>query len=396
MPEASPVKWHLAHTTWFFETFVLKNYAQNYREYDAAYGYLFNSYYNSIGEMHPRPKRSLLSRPTLKEVREYREHVDHAMDSLLEESADANPDDASRIIDLTRTGLNHEQQHQELVLTDIKHGLSCNPILPAYANSQPPSSAAIDLDWLVFSDGVRRIGHDGDTFAFDNESPRHRCFVDAFSIANRPVTNREYAEFVIDGGYTTVSLWLSDGWQVVQDKRWSKPLYWETPGDTLSAFTLAGLQELDPEAPVSHVSYYEADAYARWRGVRLPSEAEWEIASETPPGAKGCMLEDATFHPTLSSPQTRCSDTPIHGMFGGVWEWTASPYTGYPGYRPSVGALGEYNGKFMSNQMVLRGGSCATAQDHIRSTYRNFFPPDARWQFSGVRLAQDAETRPRT
>jgi ergothioneine biosynthesis protein EgtB len=391
MPDASPTKWHLAHTTWFFETFILKTLSPGYLEYDGGYEYLFNSYYNSVGAMHPRPERGLLTRPTLEEIQRYRAHVDEAMDSLLERCSELGREQSSRISDLTRIGLNHEQQHQELILTDIKHAFSRNPAFPAYADSSPPPGPPIEIAWLPFRDGIRRIGHEEESFAFDNEMPRHRRFVDAFRIANRPVTNAEYAEFVADDGYSTATLWLSDGWQTVQERNWTAPLYWHGEKGSLTAFTLAGLRELDPNGPVCHVSYYEADAFARWSGARLPTEAEWEVASAAPMGATGSMLEDATFHPALFPPGRASGKDAAHGMFGGVWEWSASPYTAYPGFKTAEGALGEYNGKFMSNQMVLRGGSCATAHDHIRPTYRNFFPPNARWQFSGIRLARDGD-----
>jgi len=362
MPDASPVKWHLAHTTWFFETLVLEAAAPGYAAFDPAFRVLFNSYYESVGQQHPRPERGMLSRPSLERVREYRRHVDAGVLRLLDSGA---PQELLGVIEL---GVHHEQQHQELILTDLKHAFSRNPLRPAY-RAGPTSrtgatraGAAPALRWHAGEAGVREIGHAGPGFAFDNERPRHRVFVEAFELASRPVTNGEFLRFVRDGGYARPELWLSEGFAAARARGWRAPLYWEERDGSWWRFTLAGMAPLRPEEPVCHVSHYEADAYARWAGARLPTEAEWESAAEA-----GAPL----------------------ALPGEVWEWTSSAYTAYPGFRPLAGSLGEYNGKFMSNQMVLRGGSRATPPGHIRRSYRNFFPPDARWQFSGIRLARD-------
>ncbi|MCX7513876.1 ergothioneine biosynthesis protein EgtB [Frateuria sp. STR12] len=374
MPDASPVKWHLAHTTWFFEQFVLGR-DPRYRPRDPAWHYLFNSYYQSVGPMHARPQRGLLSRPTLDEVLGYRRHVDEAMSGMLLR------DERGALATVVELGLQHEQQHQELLLTDIQHAFWTNPLLPAYAPAEPSNStAAVSLQFLPGREGVVEIGHAGEGFAFDSETPRHRTLLAPHALANRLVTNEEYAAFVHDGGYREPSLWLSDGWATVQREGWQRPLYWQP--DLASAFSLAGVIGLDPAAPVCHLSYYEADAFARWAGARLPTEAEWEATATNLPVA-GNLLEG---RPRL--PQT-ASGTGLAQMYGDAWEWTASPYIAYPGFRPLPGSLGEYNGKFMSGQWVLRGGSCATPRDHVRASYRNFFPPQARWQFAGLRLAKD-------
>jgi ergothioneine biosynthesis protein EgtB len=359
MPDASPTKWHLAHATWFFETFLLLPFAADYRCYHPLFGTLFNSYYEAAGPRHPRPERGHLSRPTVAETMRYRDAVDRAMETLM-----AAAPDWRRIDPLLRLGLHHEQQHQELILTDIKYTLFCNPLRPAYgATAAAPQALAPHSGWAEFPGGIVAIGHASEGFAFDNEGPRHEVLLRPFRLATRPVTSGEYLEFMADGGYREPRHWLSDGWAAVQQHGWQAPLYWEqTAGGAWHAFTLSGMQRLDPAAPVSHVSFYEAAAYAAWAGKRLPTEAEWEAAAVSPGTAGG---------------------------FGQVWEWTASPYVPYPGYRPAAGAIGEYNGKFMVNQMVLRGGSCATPAGHIRPTYRNFFYPSARWQFSGLRLAED-------
>ncbi len=383
MELASPTKWHLAHTTWFFETFVLVPYVKSYRPFDPSYHYLFNSYYEALGERHPRPSRGLLTRPGLEDVLRYRRHVDAALGSFL------SHDPGDEQLALIELGCHHEQQHQELILTDIKPLLSLNPLAPVYAPSSvqtgpAQSGAAATPGWTGITGGIREIGFAGGGFSFDNEQPRHRVWVDDFKLATRLVTNREWQEFMDDGGYRTPAHWLSDGWQTVQSQSWQAPLYWRRVDGAWQEFTLAGLRPLDLEAPVVHVSHYEADAYARWAGKRLPTEAEWEVAAAGLPVA-GNFLETDTLHPR-GAPG---GDGPRQ-MFGDVWEWTQSPYTPYPGFRAGPGALGEYNGKFMANQMVLRGGSCATPQSHIRAEYRNFFPPSARWQFSGVRLADDA------
>ena len=380
MSLASPTKWHLAHTTWFFETFVLCKFAPAYEPFDPQYHYLFNSYYEALGKRHPRPDRGLLTRPSLDDIHRYRRHVDAATERLL---AGEPADEVHRLVEL---GCHHEQQHQELIVTDIKHVLGLNPLAPAYADRAPaaPHALAPDLGWVSVAGGVREIGYGGSEFSFDNEHPRHKQWLDDFRLASRLVTNREWLEFMADGGYTTPTLWLSDGWQAAQSEQWEAPLYWRRTNDGWSEYTLAGMRPVAADEPVVHVSYYEADAFSRWAGRRLPTEAEWEIAAAGLP-CEGNFLETGTFHPQAAPPAAGLAQ-----MFGDVWEWTQSPYTAYPGFRPVDGALGEYNGKFMANQIVLRGGSCATPRSHIRSEYRNFFPPSARWQFSGVRLADDA------
>jgi ergothioneine biosynthesis protein EgtB len=379
MPDTSPTKWHLAHTTWFFETFLLKPHARGYRPLDEAYDYLFNSYYQQIGAQFPRPRRGLLSRPTVDEVLDYRAHVDAAMAGLIR-TLDPN------LAPLVTLGLNHEQQHQELLVTDIKHVLAQNPLDPAPYEAVPRGPAkAPGLDWVSFPGGLREIGHEGDGFAFDNEGPRHRHHLEPFALASRPVTNGEYLAFMEDGGYRRPALWLSEGWAIVGERGWDAPLYWERRGGGWTRYTLHGRVPVDPAEPVSHVSYYEAAAYAVWAGARLPTEQEWETAS------RGLPVTGRFLDVSLLEPSACPGDGPaLRQMFGDVWEWTMSPYAAYPRYRPAEGAIGEYNGKFMSNQMVLRGGSCATPDGHVRPTYRNFFPPDARWQFSGFRLAKDA------
>ncbi|MGB3461643.1 MAG: ergothioneine biosynthesis protein EgtB [Rhodanobacter lindaniclasticus] len=376
MPDASPAKWHLAHTTWFFEAFVLAH-DPAWKPRDPAWHYLFNSYYQSVGPMHVRAQRGLLSRPSLDEVRDYRRRVDEAVLALLERHDD--PELAS----LVELGLQHEQQHQELLLTDIKHAFWCNPLRPALHSSiaAPAGAPTVPLQFLPGREGIVEIGHRGEGFAFDNETPRHRTLLQPHALANRLVTNAEYLAFVREGGYREPGLWLSDGWATVQREDWRHPLYWQD--DLASEFTLAGVRALDPAEPVCHLSYYEADAFARWAGARLPTEAEWEAAAQGS-SIDGNLQESGRFQPL-----------PAHAgkgalqLFGDVWEWTASPYVGYPGYRPLPGSLGEYNGKFMCGQWVLRGGSCVTPRDHLRASYRNFFPPHARWQFAGLRLGQD-------
>ena len=355
MPDASPTKWHLAHTTWFFETFILTPNLHGYRTFDPAYGFLFNSYYNAIGQRQPRGQRGLLTRPGLQEVLAYRRHVDTAMETLLE--ALSVP-----VASLVQLGLHHEQQHQELILTDIKYLLGSQPLRPAYLPAPPATPSPLPpLEWIGFDEGLRTIGHDGTGFAFDNEGPRHKVFLGAFELASRPVSSGEYLAFMDDGGYAKSELWLSDGWDALHAHGWTAPLYWRKSEHGWKVFTLQGEQDLDPGKAVCHLSHFEADAYARWAGARLPTEAEWEAASDRPG---------------------------LSRMFGGVWEWTGSAYLPYPGFHAAEGAVGEYNGKFMSGQMVLRGGSVATPQGHIQPTYRNFFPPVARWQFSGLRLAR--------
>jgi len=379
MDDASPAKWHLAHTTWFFETFVLAPALPHHREFHPAFRVLFNSYYQAVGRQHPRPRRGLLVRPTLTEVQEYRAAVDAAMDGVLGCGRDLGA--LAAVVEL---GLHHEQQHQELILTDVKHLFASTPLRPAYRpdTERESTTAPLPAGWIDFAEGLRWLGHQGDGFAFDNESPRHRSFVDAFALATRLVTNGEYLEFVRDGGYARPELWLSDAWATITTEAWTAPLYWEDRDGVWHEMTLAGCRPLRADEPVCHVSYYEADAYARWAGARLPTEAEWEVAAAGLPTA-GNFVDSGRLHPAPAPG----APAPAQ-MFGDVWEWTQSPYVPYPGYRPAAGALGEYNGKFMCNQLVLRGGSCFTPQAHIRATYRNFFPPTARWQCTGIRLAR--------
>jgi ergothioneine biosynthesis protein EgtB len=373
MPEASPTKWHLAHTSWFFETFILNPNVPGYRLFHDDFTFLFNSYYKQLGSHPNRAFRGLFSRPSLDQVLDYRQHVDRHMVELLAANTD------HKIASLTEIGLNHEQQHQELIITDIKHGLWSNPLRPAWRKSlQSSRTKPAQFQWADFDENLYSIGFAGDGFSFDNEGPRHQVFVNRFSIASRPVTNADYLDFMRDGGYSRPDLWLSEGWDIVNTQQWKSPLYWEELDGYCNTFTASGPQPLDLDEPVCHVSYYEADAYAHWAGARLPSEAEWEIAASSQ-AIEGNFLESGRFHPAASD---------SNQFFGDVWEWTSSPYMGYPGFRPTEGALGEYNGKFMINQMVLRGGSCATPQSHIRATYRNFFPPQVRWQFMGLRLAK--------
>ncbi len=383
MPDVSPAKWHLAHTSWFFETFVLVPHSRNYASFHPQYNYLFNSYYVQVGARHCRPRRGLLSRPTVEDVYRYRSHVDEHMLNFL-----GTIEKGSELYSLIELGLHHEQQHQELILTDIKHVLSCNPLRPVYQERKPDQDTAVPpLDWAPFDGGLRDLGHDGAGFAFDNEGPRHQVFLQPFRLGSRLVTNREYFEFVDAGGYRRPELWLSDGWDQVARHDWQAPLYWERHANRWFTYTLAGMREVDEAEPVCHISYFEAEAYARWAGARLPTEHELEVAARTAK-VQGNFVESGRLHPAASRPPTDGSS--LRQIYGDVWEWTRSPYAPYPGFRPAAGAVGEYNGKFMCNQFVLRGGSCATPQTHMRPTYRNFFYPDARWQFSGIRLAQDA------
>lgn len=383
MVDVSPTKWHLAHTSWFFETFVLREHSQSYVPRDERYAYLFNSYYVQAGERHCRAQRGLVTRPTVAEVYAYRAHVDEAMRALLEAISSDAAHPAAAIIEL---GLNHEQQHQELLLTDIKHVFWTNPLRPAYLpRVKKPSGDAPPMAWIDVAEGVYRIGHEPDgSFAFDNEGPAHRVFAEPFALASRLVTNAEFLEFVEDGGYTTAPLWLSNGWATVQQRGWTAPIYWDKRDDGWTEFTLAGTRPLDSSEPVCALSYYEADAFARWSGLRLPTEMEWEIVAASAP-VEGRFVEGGLFHPGPAS----ASATGLQQLYGDVWQWTQSPYVGYPGYTPAAGAIGEYNGKWMSDQWVLRGASCATPRSHARRTYRNFFPSEARWQFAGVRLAKD-------
>jgi ergothioneine biosynthesis protein EgtB len=370
-PDASPAKWHLAHTTWFFETFVLRDHVPSYRLFDERWAYLFNSYYEGEGERHARPKRGMLSRPSLDEVRAYRAHVDEA----LERALPLLPPSALELVEL---GINHEQQHQELFLTDILATFAENPLEPAYGELAPPACFATEpLSWHRGREGVVEIGAAGDDFAFDSERPRHRAMLAAHEIANRRVTNSEWREFIADGGYSTPTLWLSDGWAWVEQEGISAPLYWY---DGESEFTLGGRRAIDWAAPVAHISFFEADAFARWAGARLPTEAEWEDFAASADAHLGHQMDAAG----AVAPQ------PGGGLFGDTWEWTMSAFSPYPGFAPAEGAVGEYNGKFMSGQLVLKGASCATPRAHSRASYRNFFPPAARWQFTGLRLARNA------
>lgn len=383
MPDASPAKWHLAHTTWFFETFLLSPSQSGYKLFDPHFNFLFNSYYESVGSRHPRPQRGLLTRPSTEEIWQYRAHVDRAMTSYLQVS---RSDETSSLMPVIELGLNHEQQHLELILTDIKHLFAQNPLRPAYCELPATSDGEpVPLEWTSFDAGVRHIGHAGDGFAFDNEGPRHRVFLEPFAIASRPVTCGEYLAFIDDDGYARSELWLSDGWQARQAEGWNAPLYWEWHGTCFTTHTLGGMRPINHAEPVMHVSFYEADAYARWAGARLPTEAEWEVAcSEPMPSLGDRPFVAVRFHPHPLTKECHFA----RNYFGDVWEWTGSAYAPYPGYRPAAGALGEYNGKFMCNQAVLRGGSCLTPRAHLRATYRNFFPPGTRWQFTGIRLGR--------
>ncbi|HEY3909214.1 MAG TPA: ergothioneine biosynthesis protein EgtB [Stellaceae bacterium] len=388
MPDVSPTKWHLAHTTWFFETFVLMRLDPEYRAFDPAFAYLFNSYYEAVGPRHPRPERGLLSRPTVDVVGAYRDHVGAAIARFVGRAAEPAWSEAAPLIEL---GAHHEQQHQELLLMDIKHVFSVNPLLPAYQAPQPQiATPATALGWFEHGGGLIEIGHRGPGFAFDNETPRHKVWLEPFRLAARPVTCGEYLEFVEAGGYRQPEFWLSDGWAVVQEQGWEAPLYWWPEDGGWSIFTLSGKRLLNASEPVCHVSFFEADAYAKWAGRRLPSEAEWETAAE---GVRvsGNFADRRLFHPCAdrADPALENGGMLPRQMFGDVWEWTASPYIPYPRFRAAAGAVGEYNGKFMCNQMVLRGGAAVTPAGHLRATYRNFFPPAAGWAFSGLRLAED-------
>jgi ergothioneine biosynthesis protein EgtB len=373
MADTSPTKWHRAHTTWFFETFVLVPNLDGYQLFDENFGYIFNSYYEAVGPRHPRPSRGVLSRPGVAEITEYRAHVDRAMAELLDSAADP------ALADLVMLGLHHEQQHQELLLTDIKHAFGCSPISPVYlpAAAPAPPEALAPMGWIEVETGIHLLGHDRKSFSFDNEGPAHEVLLQGFAIADRPVSNGEFMAFMEDEGYKRPELWLSDGWATAQAQHWEAPAYWRRDESGWSSYTLNGLCSIRPDEPVCHVSYYEAAAYAEWAGRRLPTEFEWEAA------AKLMASDGAVEHPEIQT-----HPRPLRpGFHQDVWEWTASAYSPYPGYRPLEGALGEYNGKFMINQMVLRGRSCATPPGHERLTYRNFFQPASRWQFSGFRLA---------
>ena len=381
MQDISPTKWHLAHVTWFFETFVLRPHLAGYEPLDPRYAFLFNSYYVQAGPRHARDQRGYISRPTVSEVYAYRAWVDTHMQRLLESEAQYD-----LIEPLVTIGLNHEQQHQELMVTDIKHVFSVNPLRPAYHEPEPLSGVNVPATaWIEMDEGLYEIGHDGDGFAFDNELPRHRHFLERFALADRLVTNAEFLAFMADGGYEKPELWLSMGWATREQHAWTSPFYWEQRDGSWMSYTLGGMREVDPAEPVCHVSYFEADAYARWAGARLPTEQEWEVASRGEP-VDGNFADSGLLHPVA---YRRTPGVRFHQLFGDLWEWTRSQYSPYPGYSAAPGALGEYNGKFMANQFVLRGGSCATPQDHIRASYRNFFPPEACWQFTGIRLARD-------
>jgi ergothioneine biosynthesis protein EgtB len=382
MPDVSPTKWHLAHTSWFFETFLLSPHARDYKLFNPHFAYLFNSYYVAVGDRHCRQNRGLLSRPTVADVYEYRKYVDASMERFLTELSPAQSAELEPVIEL---GLHHEQQHQELMLTDIKHVFWVNPIRPAYQPHVASEPMEVPpMRWIGFGEGTCWVGHDGAGFCFDNETPRHRVFLQNFQLGSRLVTNGEYKQFLADGGYRRADLWLSLGWATVQQEQWHAPLYWIEQDGSWVYHTLSGLRPINDAEPVCHVSYFEADAYARWAGARLPSEFEWEVASNSC-AIDGNFVEIRNHHPQPVGGNLQG----LSQMFGDVWEWTRSGYLAYPGYQPAAGALGEYNGKFMCNQFVLRGGSCATPASHIRRTYRNFFPPDARWQFTGIRLARD-------
>jgi len=391
MPDASPTKWHLAHTTWFFETFILERFEPDFAPFEPAFRVLFNSYYQGVGRQHPRPQRGLLTRPDLATVLAWRENVDARMQRLLQGEG-PQPEGLGALLEI---GFQHEQQHQELIATDIKHLLWCNPtwpamLAPAPALEAPPPSAPL-VRWKRFEAGLQHIGHDGMGFAFDNELPRHPVWLQAYELATRPVTNAEYLAFVTVGGYREAQWWLAEGWDWVRSQQIAHPLYWCEDERGWSEFTLSGRRALAPEQPVVHLSYFEAEAFARWAGARLPTEAEWEAAAQSCPGGMaGHFADRGVLHP-LPAPTTAepADEGALQQMFGDVWEWTSSSYAPYPGFAPAPGAVGEYNGKFMANQYVLRGGSCATPAGHVRASYRNFFPTTARWQFTGLRLARD-------
>ena len=384
MEDASPSKWHLAHTTWFFEQFILTGCARGYDCFHPDFAYLFNSYYEGAGPRHARPRRGMVTRPDLAQVMAYRAHVTAALTDFLQAAEESVLTAVAPLIEL---GLNHEQQHQELILTDILHAFSCNPTKPAYGPYRPAATVEpAPLDWIAFEGGIHEVGHAGghEGFAFDNEGPRHEVLLRPFRLATRAVTAAEWLDFMADHGYRRPEFWLSDGWATVQREGWQAPGYWEQRDGGWHSMTLAGLRPLEPEAPVCHVSFYEADAFARWAGKRLPSEAEWEVAAPAlSPHGNSCGSG-------LLRPMPATPGEGLRQMFGDVWEWTQSPYGPYPGFVPPAGTVGEYNGKFMCNQMVLRGGSCVTPDGHVRATYRNFFYPHQRWQFTGLRLAEDA------
>ncbi len=427
MRDASPTKWHLAHTTWYFEAFVLGPHDERYRPFDPRFAYLFNSYYETLGARHPRPQRGMLTRPDLARMHQYRAHVDEAVASLLARLHELPQQKAQAVRQLVELGVQHEQQHQELLLTDLLHLFSLNPLAPVYREASADLRSAplagmrdVSLDTLhapraqplaqparfvSFAGGRVSIGHDADGFAYDCERPAHEVLLQPFAIASRPVTNGEWLDFIADGGYRDPLLWLSDGWDRVREEQWEAPLYWRQGDDGWTTMSLHGERALDPHAPVAHISYYEADAFARWAGKRLPTEFEWEAAARASlrdghgasaggPNARACIDQSPVAAGHFADdghflPRPAREPSPLQQLFGDVWEWTSSSFAPYPGFRAAPGAAGEYNGKFMCGQYVLRGGSCATPRGHVRATYRNFFPPPARWQFSGVRLAED-------
>lgn len=381
MENASPTKWHLAHTSWFFETFVLEKFESTYTSHHPQYSYFFNSYYLQAGTPFTRASRGILSRPTVKEVLEYRAYIDEKMVQFIEHCSFELWSEVAFMIEI---GNNHEQQHQELILTDLKYLLAQNPLLPIYRERLIPIlKTTDDLKWIAYSEGITKIGNEGDEFTYDNEHPIHQTFIQNFELTDRLITNKEYLEFINDGGYKESKYWLDEGWSMLQREQWNAPLYWFKRDEQWMNFTLSGARSVEPSEPVTHISYYEADAFARWKGVRLPTEQEWEHACSSMQ-VSGNFVDDNAFHPVPNDAQ----HNGLKQMFGDVWEWTMSGYSPYPNYKPLSGALGEYNGKFMANQYVLRGGSCATSKSHIRKTYRNFFHADARWQFSGIRLAR--------
>jgi len=388
MADVSPPKWHLAHTTWFFEKFVLVPFAKEYKVFDAEFDYLFNSYYKGLGNHYPREKRGLIKKPDVQDIYEYRLFVDKHLQNLSQEIGSWNGSSQFEFLKLLELGIEHEQQHQELLMMDILHIFYSYFFSSVYSPKIKKEAEAIyfPLHWHPYSEGIYEVGASKDTFSFDNENPRHRVFLENFALASRLVTNAEYLEFVQDGGYKNPLLWLSDGWDWVQTEKWNAPLYWVNEGGDWLQMTLNGPQKIEPYAPVCHVSYFEADAYARWRGKRLPREEEWEIVADGKT-INGVFLESNTFQPQALKQDSFSFPSQL---WGDVWEWTQSAYLPYPGFKPFAGNLGEYNGKFMCNQFVLRGGSCVSPQNHLRASYRNFFPPKSRWQFSGIRLAEDA------
>lgn len=376
----SPPKWHIAHTTWFFETFILLPFAPGYRAFNDTYSHLFNSYYETAGTFFPRPHRGLLSRPTVAEIYRYRSHVDEALQTLLNNLPQQYAHDILARVEL---GIEHEIQHQELLLMDVKYNFFINPLKPAYHNTHTAPSSIADMGWQAFAGGIVEIGHNAMGFSFDNEQPRHQTLLRDFRLSSRLVSNREYLAFISDHGYQRPELWLSDGWHTINTRQWQAPLYWHREENDWQQFTLSGTQPLNLQEPVAHLSYFEADAYARWAGKRLPTEAEWEHAAANMP-ITGNFLESGALHPQAAR------QPGLTQLYGDLWEWTQSAYAPYPGFQPLPGTLGEYNGKFMSGQMVLRGGCCVTAQEHMRASYRNFFHPADQWMFSGLRLAEDA------